>query len=713
MSFNNQLNFNISKSTPTISTTNETTVSGKSSSGSGAIDIPNPGTNSSKAPFFNSILSKSSATMSSSSTKTDSAEIVLKDSNKDTDNQANNDLIGLFDKFDIKSKEVTQSGEPHLDKEDKGELHPDKEDKETIADKMSTNEESSVISKGDSIKDSDTESNTSLNEKDTMKSVKKDELLVEVQQPSHERNQELLEGNNVNQNSSDNSTITNNVDGHLSNVSEESNENNTETNEATNEADSLKQNDLLDITDDQSSPVEEYVPPNEEGNSSRLSERPTGRRTRTNSQRGSISEITRKTQALVKPEEQYQQSHRPFDFQNFLGQLRRKQADPIVRYIRSFLVSFIKQVNNSTAEQKVKVINDFKNFINEKFLLYEPFASMDEIDLENSREGLEKLIMNRLYDQCFPPEIQKRVNGLISETFHNDLKADREFETIVEKYSWVNGTHLDIDLDYLTDLNKGSKPFMDYAIEELNKINNYRAPRDKIICILNSCKIIFSFLKVNRQETNADSFIPLLILVIIKAKTDNIICNIHYIERFRGEEWLSHGETCYYLSSLEGAIEFIKNLGFDDLTISEEEYRAHMEAWDAERARRITEEAQRKLQLAEPVPIHSNDPNSEDLSHPHSLSPSNVLMTSAEMFTKSISQFLSPSPVEESRVETHVNNNNNNNNSAGDDSMKDSYKKMREIFPDLDKSILKDIVVMNKGDIDNCLEACLQLTNEV
>ena len=56
----------------------------------------------------------------------------------------------------------------------------------------------------------------------------------------------------------------------------------------------------------------------------------------------------------------------------------------------------------------MKIIKDFKNFMNEKFALYEPFASMDQIDLENSREGLEKLIMNRLHDLCFPPEVVKQ-----------------------------------------------------------------------------------------------------------------------------------------------------------------------------------------------------------------------------------------------------------------------------------------------------------------
>ena len=115
-----------------------------------------------------------------------------------------------------------------------------------------------------------------------------------------------------------------------------------------------------------------------------------------------MSGKSKKNEPLISSDEQYQQSHKPFDFQQFLNHLKKKSADPIVRYIRSFLVSFSRQGHTFTSDQKIKIIRDFKEFMNDKFSLYEPFASMDDIDLENSREGLEKLIMNRLYEHCFP-----------------------------------------------------------------------------------------------------------------------------------------------------------------------------------------------------------------------------------------------------------------------------------------------------------------------
>lgn len=38
---------------------------------------------------------------------------------------------------------------------------------------------------------------------------------------------------------------------------------------------------------------------------------------------------------------------------------------------------------------------------------------------------------------------------------------------------------------------KQTQGFLDFGKRELNKINLYKAPRDKLICVLNACKVIF------------------------------------------------------------------------------------------------------------------------------------------------------------------------------------------------------------------------------
>lgn len=84
---------------------------------------------------------------------------------------------------------------------------------------------------------------------------------------------------------------------------------------------------------------------------------------------------------------------------------------------------------------------------------------------------------------------------------------------------------------------------------ELLKINHYKAPRDKMICILNCCKVIFGqstpwlvpplrlltastglIRNVYGAETGgADAFVPILIFVVLRANPENLISNLEYV----------------------------------------------------------------------------------------------------------------------------------------------------------------------------------------
>jgi Rab5 GDP/GTP exchange factor len=62
---------------------------------------------------------------------------------------------------------------------------------------------------------------------------------------------------------------------------------------------------------------------------------------------------------------------------------------------------------------------------------------------------------------------------------------------------------------------------MQLAQKELQKINLYKAPRDKLACILNCCKVINNLLlnasvMSNDNPPGADEFLPVLIYVTIK-----------------------------------------------------------------------------------------------------------------------------------------------------------------------------------------------------
>ncbi|KAL7627864.1 hypothetical protein AAE478_002059 [Parahypoxylon ruwenzoriense] len=276
----------------------------------------------------------------------------------------------------------------------------------------------------------------------------------------------------------------------------------------------------------------------------------------------------------------------PFDFHRFLEQLKHKKADPVARYLKSFLSEFAKR--QWMVHEQVKIISDFLAFIANKMAQCEVWSEVSDAEFDNAREGMEKLVMNRLYTQTFSPAIPspqpipgakpkrrggERPMGPGRRGQHQeDVERDEILAQKIGIYSWVREEHLDIP-----PINDSGKRFLALAQQELLKIKSYRAPRDKIICVLNCCKVIFGLLKHNKSDSSADSFMPLLIYVVLRSNPDHLVSNVQYILRFRNQEKLA-GEAGYYLSSLMGAIQFIENMDRTTLTISDEEFERNVEA---------------------------------------------------------------------------------------------------------------------------------------
>lgn len=113
-----------------------------------------------------------------------------------------------------------------------------------------------------------------------------------------------------------------------------------------------------------------------------------------------------------------------------------------------------------------------------------------------------------------------------------DVERDDVLRQRIRLFSWIEPKHLDLPIpspsdpssaesahkEAETDVSEGpateDKPveeskdagkkekggrkqiqgFLDFAQRELRKMNQYKAPRDKLICVLNCCKVIFGAL---------------------------------------------------------------------------------------------------------------------------------------------------------------------------------------------------------------------------
>lgn len=148
----------------------------------------------------------------------------------------------------------------------------------------------------------------------------------------------------------------------------------------------------------------------------------------------------------------------PFDFHRFLEQLRNKKADPVARYLKSFLQEFGKR--QWMVHEQVKIIADFLAFIANKMAQCEVWRDVSDAEFDNAREGMEKLVMNRLYTQTFSPAIPPpqpipgvkhrkrggdRPMGPGRRGQHQeDVERDEILAQKIAIYSWTSEQHLDI-----------------------------------------------------------------------------------------------------------------------------------------------------------------------------------------------------------------------------------------------------------------------------
>jgi len=233
----------------------------------------------------------------------------------------------------------------------------------------------------------------------------------------------------------------------------------------------------------------------------------------------------------------------------------------------SFLSNFAKRT--FTVNDQVKIINDFLNFIAGQMRECDVWKNVPDVDFENAMEGMEKLVMNRLYEFTFTPQLAHANPPRPITT--DDLERDRVLSQRIALFGWLEEKNLDIPEG------EGSNGFLMFAQQELLKINHYKAPRDKLICILNSCKVIFGLIRHLHNDEGADSFIPILIYVVVKANPEHLLSNVEFINRFRNPIKLQ-SEAGYYLSSLMGAVSFIETMDHTSLSnITQEEFENNVE----------------------------------------------------------------------------------------------------------------------------------------
>ncbi|XP_062210677.1 vacuolar protein sorting-associated protein 9A-like isoform X2 [Phragmites australis] len=157
-----------------------------------------------------------------------------------------------------------------------------------------------------------------------------------------------------------------------------------------------------------------------------------------------------------------------------------------------------------------------------------------------------------------------------------DVKSDEElFEKMSLLQQFIRPENLDIKAEYQNETS------WLLAQKELQKINMYKAPRDKLACILNCCKVINNLLLnasivSNENPPGADEFLPVLIYVTIKANPPQLHSNLLYIQRHRRQTRLV-SEAQYFFTNILSAESFIWNIDGESLSMNELDFQRKMD----------------------------------------------------------------------------------------------------------------------------------------
>ncbi|CAN6555829.1 unnamed protein product [Malus baccata var. baccata] len=249
-------------------------------------------------------------------------------------------------------------------------------------------------------------------------------------------------------------------------------------------------------------------------------------------------------------------------FYDFLDRMRNPASLDLVRSIKSFIVSFSFYAANP--ESDGKKVQEFYATMEDNIRDHPLWAGATDQEVDCAMEGLEKYVMTKLFSRTFASSPE-------------DAKIDLETSHKIHLLqTFLKPEHLDIPV-----VLRNEASWL-LAEKELQKINAFKAPREKLLCIMNCCKVINNLLlnasmSENHVLAGADDFLPVLIYVMIKANPPQLHSNLRFIQLYRRQTKLV-SEAAYYFTNLVSAKTFILELNAKSLSIDEIEFEESMHA---------------------------------------------------------------------------------------------------------------------------------------
>ncbi|CAE8738909.1 unnamed protein product, partial [Polarella glacialis] len=206
------------------------------------------------------------------------------------------------------------------------------------------------------------------------------------------------------------------------------------------------------------------------------------------------------------------------DYLVFKEMLKHPSALPVTAKLQDFVRRF---PSGLSREQAASHVHKFLT-VTQDWMLSEVVVFAEDTDEEarlNAAEGLEKFLLSRLHGRIFAADPA-------------DRDEDALLQRRIDSLSWITFTHLGIP--------PVDTSLLALAVDELQKIDNFKVPRDKLVCVLNSCLVINDVLKRALVESgsagrplSADDFLPMLIIAVVLANPPRLQSNVEFVAAFR------------------------------------------------------------------------------------------------------------------------------------------------------------------------------------
>ena len=271
----------------------------------------------------------------------------------------------------------------------------------------------------------------------------------------------------------------------------------------------------------------------------------------------------------------------PYTYADFSHRMKDPLASSLVKRLKSFVRHISSRPpppSSASLSLLRREVHAFLHATSATLPSHPLFAASSASELLNAAESMEKFVLSKLHSTLYltPP---------------SDLVRNQHFNLKCQSLAWLTPYHLELPASF-TPLAYAT------AQEELRRMGEYKAPKDKLICLLNACHLMSAVLEEERRGAGvgADDLFPVFIYVLVHARVERFVHDVRWVGMGSGLGGGMKGECDYWVTMADSAVVFIE-------TMTEAVIRVHHAGeWDQQMAATRQQLRDQRRKASAPAP---------------------------------------------------------------------------------------------------------------